>query len=711
MAVTTSYLIGLAGDQFQLNGFENGEQFGVSLEALPDGGFAALYGNEFTSTNTLALSFFDAAYAMQTMAASSTNYVFPYSSTALEVQMLGTPVFDLDSEGNLLLRWVRDSSGPGYGNDQMTASVDPETGAITSPEQMIGNTINIGDIALAVSETTGYQGTLTLDYTFESLYFSVRDSSGDHVVLYGLGEFDTDYLSVQNVALPSGEILLAFVEDGLTSNPIKMQVRQDTGAAAGVFFTIDPVGVSDTDTDLALAALPGSTGGFALAYVIDVDGGTGIGLQVINDPNLDADGSGLLRVDGMASSTDTDVALTVLENGLLLVSWTATLASGQTDIMARLYDEDGTPIGDPFLVSSGVTNAEGSAVEALANGDFAVGWIDALADSDGSSVQGQILAVTRTVEGDEDDNTLTGDLLADSLVGLGGNDTLVGAAGNDALFGDDDDDSLDGGTGDDTLSGGDGNDTIFGGAGDDTIDGDGGIDTADFSGSANGVSVTLSEGSTDGGATGEGTDVIRDIEIVIGSDSDDTITGNSEANTLDGGDGNDTIFGGAGNDTIDGDSGIDTADFSGSANGVSVTLSEGATDGGATGEGTDVIRDIEIVIGSDSDDTITGNSEANTLDGGTGDDTIDGGTGNDSIIGDIGNDTIRGERGDDSISGGDGDDDIKGGIGNDTIYGGDGGDDIAGGRDNDILYGGEGVTRSSAKADRTNYMAARNGTS
>jgi Ca2+-binding RTX toxin-like protein len=50
-------------------------------------------------------------------------------------------------------------------------------------------------------------------------------------------------------------------------------------------------------------------------------------------------------------------------------------------------------------------------------------------------------------------------------------------------------------------------------------------------------------------ATGEGTDTLSGLEVVIGSNSDDILTGGS---------GNDTLIGGLGNDLLDGGSGIDT---------------------------------------------------------------------------------------------------------------------------------------------------------
>ena len=66
-----------------------------------------------------------------------------------------------------------------------------------------------------------------------------------------------------------------------------------------------------------------------------------------------------------------------------------------------------------------------------------------------------VFCVNQEIEGDEGDNTLSGDTGDDRLFGHGGNDTLYGGEGNDGLWGH---------AGDDTLYGGEGNDHLYGDA-------------------------------------------------------------------------------------------------------------------------------------------------------------------------------------------------------------------------------------------------------
>ena len=100
---------------------------------------------------------------------------------------------------------------------------------------------------------------------------------------------------------------------------------------------------------------------------------------------------------------------------------------------------------------------------------------------------------------------------------------------------------------------------------------------------------------------------------------------------------------------------------------------------------------MDIVPGTEHDDTIDTLGGTDVVAGGAGDDDIAGGTGNDFLFGDSGDDTIDGGEGDDAILGGSGDDTLSGGAGADVIRGGSGADTIEGGADADILLGDSGA--------------------
>jgi Ca2+-binding RTX toxin-like protein len=258
-----------------------------------------------------------------------------------------------------------------------------------------------------------------------------------------------------------------------------------------------------------------------------------------------------------------------------------------------------------------------------------------------------------------------GDATGDTLVGIEG---LIGSRFGDSLTGN----SLD--------------NVLSGGLGDDVLDGKGGTDTVDYSrdhfydnvlinnhdspdmvvvklglNGANGTASKFIDHLDTHGLTlvAAGTDTLKSIENVTGTDGPDTITGNELNNVLDGRGGNDTLDGGFGNDTLIGGAGIDTASYLshdslafqiGQQDVISLGLN--GADGSYTLSQlvsfqpvqfqtieTDVLSGIENVTGSNRPETIIGNEQANVLDGRGGNDTLDGGLGNDTLIGGSGTNT------------------------------------------------------------------------
>lgn len=352
------------------------------------------------------------------------------------------------------------------------------------------------------------------------------------------------------------------------------------------------------------------------------------------------------------------------------------------------------------------------------------------------------------LRGNNYSNRISGDSGDDYLVGYGGHDELDGGSGDDHLKGDSGrdhllggagHDKLEGGSGDDLLEGQSGNDLLIGGAGDDTFIGGSGTDTVSYIDAANGVTVSIDEYYTGryrgygrytpvrAQNTGDGRDILnRDIEVLAGSNFDDTLTGSSNDDTLLGEDGNDTLNGGDGNDdlrgqngnddlrggngndelegddgndTLNGQAGSDTASYANAKGGIWANLN--VLDGFETrGAGVDTYISIENLRGSNFNDRLWGDDQVNTVWAGQGDDIVDarggndtvfGGDGDDRLIGDLGEDRLYGENGDDTLEGREGSDRLYGGNGNDTLLGGDGDDILDGGPGNDAIDGGAGT--------------------
>ncbi|MDO8777747.1 MAG: Ig-like domain-containing protein, partial [Burkholderiaceae bacterium] len=337
--------------------------------------------------------------------------------------------------------------------------------------------------------------------------------------------------------------------------------------------------------------------------------------------------------------------------------------------------------------------------------------------------------------------------------GQGGTDAVLnienarGSGFNDVLTGDAGANDLDARGGNDSLFGGDGQDSLRGGAGNDTLDGGAQhivagatmrenwaqsanqgsqYDIAFYTDATSGVTVMLGADGTDGSATGEGvgTDVLINVEYVIGSAYNDSISGSNRAvsEVFRGGAGNDTIQGGSGTGT---DLGFNYVDYRFGAGPVTVNLATGSATGA---DGNDVLQGtFSGILGGDFNDVLTGNAQDNSFDAGGGDDTIDGGAGWDALgfgfatsgvrvdmaagtaSGAAGNDSfigieaVRGSEFADTLTGSNGDDDIQGRAGNDSINGGAGNDTLHGGYGDDVMDGGQGFDVAVFSGASTDY--------
>jgi len=456
--------------------------------------------------------------------------------------------------------------------------------------------------------------------------------------------------------------------------------------------------------------------------------------------------------------------------------------------------------GDRFDGGAGFDTADYGASAAAVKVNLATNVLS------GGDAQGDSLSRIEGVIGGAFADTLTGDANVNRLDGGDGNDTIDGGAGADVMIGGMGDDSyvvdnvgdqvvetVDGGldivrttlgtltladgvedlsytgsgtfvgtgnaiansiygkTLDDTLYGLDGDDKLVGGAGADLLDGGSGRDQVDYTKSA-AVTVNLTTNVNHGGEA-EG-DRLFGIEVVVGSNYADTITGSDDpaGDTLYGRGGDDVLAGGAGDDLLDGGAGND-AMRGGAGNDTYVVYETGDQVTELAGEGRDRVRtaatsytlgaNVEelvytgtvaatltgnaldnLIVGGDGVDTLTGGDGADMLRGGAGGDLLDGGTGSDTAdyAGSLGGvqvnlryqtatgadatgdrlmsienaqgssfaDTLIGSAAANVLTGGDGDDTLSGDDGGDTLWGGLGDDRLDGGKNEDALYGEDG---------------------
>jgi Ca2+-binding RTX toxin-like protein len=296
--------------------------------------------------------------------------------------------------------------------------------------------------------------------------------------------------------------------------------------------------------------------------------------------------------------------------------------------------------------------------------------------------------------------TIVGTIENDRLKGTPGPDVISGLGGRDRISGRGGKDRICGGRGNDTLRGGLGRDRVQGNAGPDSLWGDQGNDfllagkglfhsfypgggndrllgarsnrdDVDYFNSPRAVNVNLATGR----ATGYGTDNLRRIDQIFGSEFDDVLVGDNASNDpLVGGPGNDRILGGGGsddlfgftgNDRLSGGAGVDLVDgwrgddeleggpgkadflnYQGPLGPINLNVGTGT----ARGAGRDTFLGFEVYAGSNHDDVLIGSEGVDDL-GGT-----------------EGNDTIRGLGGRDIFSGAEGNDSFFGGPGRDVAH-------------------------------------------
>ncbi|XP_068178618.1 uncharacterized protein [Antennarius striatus] len=158
------------------------------------------------------------------------------------------------------------------------------------------------------------------------------------------------------------------------------------------------------------------------------------------------------------------------------------------------------------------------------------------------------------IQANDEDSVLFGGRKDDMLEGGEGKDTLIGGEGNDILLGNMGDDTLYGEDGNDVMMGNSGQDIFIPGPGADLVDGGPGRDAVLYRGdpdTGKGVYVNLLTGQGRH-ADAEG-DVLKDVEIVVGTIYSDMLVSGYESSLLKGSDGDDALVSTGGDYLVGGD--------------------------------------------------------------------------------------------------------------------------------------------------------------
>ena len=668
------------GGEFLLNPSRTtGTQGDFNMAALPNGGFAVVFTSQDTSgVKTAFIQVFDAN--LQEVSIS------PAIATASNSDELVAPDLAVNSNGDILVLYsdLRDPlfSG-GDVTDVFVRTFDVSTNSLSGFNQIFDSTT--GGLDEGVSGSA-----------IDAL------SNGNFVAMYGDKNDGTD-------------------------DAIFFQLLNSSGVSIG-----GPVQVNlnsfEYNQDPHLVAL---NNGFVVVWETDGtdnSGNSGIRARVFN-------GDGTPRTNEISVSTttagnQTDAVVARLAEGGFVIAWHD---ENTNDIHGQRYDAQGVPIGVEFNIE---TNLPSDLflrmdIEGLEDGRFVVSWEERV-----STMAGEEVNIFSAIYDPRDDENNPNDYTSDLIIGTILNDQILTTQFDVGVYGHNGMDDIilrtsqhqddpgftityDGGLGLDRfthsgfgsidLTGSDyvllNNEDIFfadeNGSGTKifvfSVDDFGQAFASDASirfGNQSDV-LTFRFGQADVFDASDftilnfdfvgGTDVIN----FVGDSSGETVIGTSANDVYVMGGGDDFILYSEGVEYIDGGSGVDTVSYAGANTiGVNFTLINGSATGLGNGPvnnaGTgDVLINIENIIGSNGNDSLTGDDNANRFEGGALTDTLYGRGGDDVLLGGDGNDTLWGQTGNDTIDGG---------SGNDTIFGDEGSDIIDGGDDVDTVeYGGLGV--------------------
>ena len=484
--------------------------------------------------------------------------------------------------------------------------------------------------------------------------------------------------------LADGRIVFAFSSQDFFADESTSRIRTRVFDSDGSPVDADADSVANsTDRgspfDPSIAAL--ADGRFVVAWSSNDAGDGSEGCIRARVFSVAADGRSIpagndFIVNTTAALGQGDPTITALADGRFVVAWSSedTGDGSRSCVRARIFNDDGSPSGDDFIVNATTVGDQDSpSIAALADGRFIATWTSGgirarLFEADGSALSGDFV-VNSTTAGIAGGATVTGLANGGFVAAWEVSGNLWGIRGR--VFNPDGSPAGADFVINSTISDGQRFPAItaladarfvvtwsdFGSSFGDShryariFTADGTATGSDFvvAPGLDGPALTaLAEGrfvvTYDGYGSGDGSETgiraqIFDPTRFDGTVAADSYIGGDFADTMTGLGGSDTFAGGGGNDLISGDG------------------------------------DVDVLSGGDGNDRLSGGTENDVLDGDAGDDVLSGGDGLDTLDGGTGDDALNGGAGADALNGGDGKDTLNGSTGADTMRG-DAGDDI-----------------------------------
>ena len=599
------------GNEFRVNTYAPNSQQNPSITALADGGFVVTW--ESSGQDGSGVGIYAQRYDASGVAQGSEFKVNTYTT----FDQYDASITTL-SNGGFVVSWasLQDGSGLGiyaqrYDANGVAQGSEFKVNTYTTIDQTNSSITALSNGGFLVTwSSTGQDGSGLGIYAQRYDTNGIAQGSEFRVNTYTT----IDQTNPSIAALSNGSFVVSWessVQDS-SGTGIYAQRYNVNGVAQGSEFKVNTF-IAGDQTDSSIAALSGD--GFVVTWASSGQDGNGTGIYAQRYNFNGVAQGGEFKVNTFIAGDQTDSSIAALSGDGFVVTWASSGQDGSgTGIYAQRYNANGVAQGSEFKVNTFITGDQTNpSVTGLTNGGFVVSWSSSNQDGSGQGVYAQrydangiavetVVELTPVTAGVNHAPTLIAPLV-DQAVKY---DTVGWSYDASVSFNDEDiSDSLSYSV---TLA-------------------TGPLPAWIQIGAASGL-ITGSPGFEDRGTYSLIVKATDSHGLSVSASLTVAVTVFDAGQLLVSTNGNDALAGTLSNDTV-------SYAYAAAPVTVSLLITSQQNTGGA---GLDTLTNINNLIGSDYNDSLTGNTQSNALDGGAGNDTLNGGVGADTLIGGLGDD-------------------------------------------------------------------------
>lgn len=399
------------GPEFVINSWLGGNQTGVRFIVLESGDIVVTWSDDSQAGGDF--SGMGVKIQILTPTTDPPTDIALSNATLSETAFDNVPVATLSATGALNTSFsytiVSDSTGGAF-------RIEGDRLVVADNNRLDFETDPDPEVRIRASDLNGNSYEETIQLTLFDSAIEARYAAGDEFRV----NLDPAGLNrpLEVMALASDRVLIltSYFVDGPNSG-MRGRIYDDAGAPLGAEFEVE---LPDGRSGLAVAALP--SGGFVIAYEagsIEIGPGTNgfpIRAQMFDAEGDPAGDAFLVSTNNQGNLGGPSVA--VLESGNFIITWTRPQdepgGSGEpfaSQIAAQMFDQAGNRIDGEFRINTGIEGGQGlSQVVALSDGGFVVAWREFLSGSE--RIEAQIFAADGAKVGGDltlHSLTLTGD--------------------------------------------------------------------------------------------------------------------------------------------------------------------------------------------------------------------------------------------------------------------------------------------------------------